>query len=201
VSQPTAIFVAGPNGAGKSTLTSGNLGFFSSFPLLDPDVLANPIQADSKNRHPLAAGREVLDQIEENLRNRCSFAVETTLSGKIYLQTMLDARGRGYKVSLIYVGTADVEINLQRVADRVALGGHGVPETDIRRRYNRSLNNLLVAVTRTDLTVLFDNSRPISEGLRGHSYDLVAVIEDGIAYWIDPTPTWAAPLRASFRRS
>ena len=99
--QPTGTFVAGPNGAGKNTLTAGNLDFFSLFPLLDPDVLAKPIQADNKNKHPLAAGREVLDQIEENLRNGSSFAVETTLSGKTYLQTMLDARRRGFKVALI----------------------------------------------------------------------------------------------------
>jgi len=195
--QPGVTFVAGPNGAGKSTLTSGNLDFFSLFPLLDPDALAKPIQADSKNKHPLAAGREVLDRIHENLRNGSSFAVETTLSGKLYLQTMLEARRIGFRVSLVYVGTANVEINVQRVADRVLLGGHGVPEEDIRRRYERSLSNLVIAVPRTDLTILFDNSRPIAEEISGNAYDLIGVIEGRATYWADPTPDWAAPLRTS----
>jgi predicted ABC-type ATPase len=155
VKRPSVTFVAGPNGAGKSTLTSGNLEFFSAFPLLDPDVLANTIQADAKNKSSLAAGRQVLQQIQNNLGNQRTFAVETTLSGKVYLQTMLDARRLGFRINLIYVGTADVSINLARVAKRVALNGHNVAEADIRRRYQRSLDNLLIAAPRSDLVIIF----------------------------------------------
>lgn len=195
---PAITFIAGPNGAGKSTLTSGNLDFFSTFPLLDPDALANAIQADNKSKNPLAAGREVLERIQENLKNRSTFAVETTLSGKVYLQTMLEARSLGFHVNLIYVGTSDVEIHLARVSQRVELHGHNVSETDIRRRYQRSLDNLLIAVPRADLVLLFDNSRPILEERGGSAYHLAAVIENGNAQWFEPIPTWAALLKASF---
>lgn len=193
---PSLTFIAGPNGAGKSTLTSGNLDFFSLFPLLDPDALANTIQADHKNKNPLAAGREVLDRIQENLEHRQTFAVETTLSGKTYLRTMLEARDMGFRVNLIYVCTADVSIHLARVAQRVELEGHGVPEPDIRRRYQRSLDNLLIAVPRADLALLFDNSRPVLENPEGRAYQLAAVIENGDPRWFDPIPVWAQPLKA-----
>ncbi len=195
---PSITFVAGPNGAGKSTLTSGNLDFFSAFPLLDPDALANTIQADNKNKNPLAAGREVLERIQENLKNGRTFAVETTLSGKLYLQTMLQARTLGFKVNLIYVGTSDVSIHLSRVAKRVVLKGHDVSEADIRRRYQRSLDNLLVAVPRVDLALIFDNSKPILENPGGSAYHLAAVIENGKADWFEPLPEWVLPLKASF---
>jgi predicted ABC-type ATPase len=41
---------------------------------------------------------------------------------------MVQARERGFDVALIYVGTIDPSINVVRVANRVALGGHDVPE-------------------------------------------------------------------------
>lgn len=180
-------------------MTSGNLDVFSAFPLLDPDALANAIQADNKNKNPVAAGREVLERIRDNIKNRRSFAVETTLSGKMYLQTMLDARSLGFHVNLIYVGTSDVSIHLARVAQRVELDGHNVAEPDIRRRYQRSLDNLLIAVPRADLALIFDNSKPIDQH-GGPAYHLAAVIENGRAEWFDPIPNWLLALKAHLQK-
>jgi predicted ABC-type ATPase len=55
---------------------------------------------------------------------------------------MLDAHRFGFEIVLVYIGTDNVEINLGRIRDRVLAGGHNVPETDVRRRYQRSLANL-----------------------------------------------------------
>jgi predicted ABC-type ATPase len=129
--------------------------------------------------------------VDEHLRNGQSFALETTLSGKNYLQRMLTARKMGFDIALVYVGTSDVEINLVRVARRVIGGGHNVPEADIRRRYERSLKNLVTAVHRADFSIVFDNSTE-----RG--YRKIVLIEHGECTWFDPVPAWAAPLKASF---
>jgi predicted ABC-type ATPase len=40
---------------------------------------------------------------------------------------MSQARARGYDVHLLFVTTEDPEINVQRVTNRVVLGGHDVP--------------------------------------------------------------------------
>lgn len=181
-------------------MTSGNLDVFSAFPLLDPDALANAIQADNKNKNPLAAGREVLERIRDNIKNGRSFAVETTLSGKMYLQTMLDARSLGFRINLIYVGTSDVSIHLARVAQRVELEGHNVLEADVRRRYQRSLDNLLIAVPRANLALIFDNSKPVLGQHDGPAYHLAAIIEDGRAEWSDPIPNWLLPLKAHLQK-
>ena len=71
---------------------------------------------------------------------------------------MLIARNMGFKIALIYIGTTSVEINVARVARRVIGGGHDVPEADIRRRYERSLANLVIAAPRADFMIVFDNS-------------------------------------------
>ncbi len=100
---------------------------------------------------------------------------------------MLDARDRGFDVGLIYVGTSNSDINVARVARRVRLGGHDVPEIDIRRRYERSLLNLPIAVARADMSIIFDNSSP-------GGYQLVAVFEHGTAQWFQEAPSWLAAL-------
>lgn len=133
---------------------------------------------------PIAAARQVLKAAKNHIRNKESFAVETTLSGQGYLQMMLDARASGFEIVLIYIGTERVEINLARIRDRVLGGGHDVPQEDVRRRYNRSFKNLLIAIGRADHTILFDNST--EEG-----YRLVAVLGPSGSQWFEPVPDWA----------
>jgi predicted ABC-type ATPase len=103
---------------------------------------------------------------------------------------MLDARERGFDVALIYVGTSDPSINVARVANRVALGGHDVPEVDIRRRYIRSLLNLPIAAARADVSVIFDNSND-------DGFQLLAVFDNRTATWFQEAPSWAAALVAA----
>jgi predicted ABC-type ATPase len=104
VSTPVFTLIAGANGAGKSTLTGGNPDFFNRSALLDPDTLTKPISSTS-TATPIAAGREVLRLAKEYLERGRSFSIETTLSGKNYLEMMLSARSRGFEILLVYIGT------------------------------------------------------------------------------------------------
>ena len=89
---------------------------------------------------------------------------------------MLLAREMGFNealvfnVALVYVGTSSVEINIARIARRVIGGGHNVPDADVRRRYERSLSNLVIAAHRADFLIVFDNSAD-------HGYQKVVVID------------------------
>lgn len=157
-------------------------------PLLDPDAIGKALQPTIPGTSAVAAARHVLIAAQKHIHNRESFAVETTLSGQGYLRMMIDARARGFEVVLVYIGTENVELNLARIRDRVLTGGHDVPETDVRRRYLRSFQNLASVFTRADHAILFDNST--EEG-----YRLVAVLEPSEGQWFPPTPAWAARLR------
>ena len=68
---------------------------------------------------------------------------ETTLSGRSYLKLIKQLRKEGWTVELIYLALPDVEMSRQRVAERVAHGGHNIPEAALYRRFPRSLKNLL----------------------------------------------------------
>jgi predicted ABC-type ATPase len=196
VSRPTLTIIAGANGAGKSTLTAGSPGTFGAIPLLDPDAFANTLRSNETGVSTIAAGKEVLRLAKEHLKRRESFAVETTLSGKNYLQMMRYARGidRGFEAVLIYIGTERVEINLARIAKRVRAGGHDVPEMDVRRRYLRSLQNLPAAAAIADRVLLFDNSDDLG-------YQPVGLLGRGLHQWFHPLPLWANEFQTRFSQT
>jgi predicted ABC-type ATPase len=191
VNQPRLTVIAGANGSGKTTLTRLNRIDFREFPLLDPDVIGKTLQATLPRTFPIAAARQVLSSARAHVRNGKNFAIETTLSGKNYLQMMLDARARRFEIELVYIGTENVEINLARIRNRVLRGGHNVPEQDVRRRYHRSLANLPLAIERVDRAILFDNSAE-------QAYRLVAVLSASINQQFPPIPDWAIPITGRF---
>jgi predicted ABC-type ATPase len=49
----------------------------------------------------------------------------------------------GYKIDLIYLALPSATIAIERVATRVKMGGHDIPEATITRRFQRSLHNLV----------------------------------------------------------
>ena len=71
------------------------------------------------------------------------FALETTLSGRAYAVRIRRWQARGYRVAIVYLRPPDVEYAVARVAQRVAEGGHDIPEAVIRRRFARSRANFL----------------------------------------------------------
>jgi predicted ABC-type ATPase len=100
------------------------------------------------------------------------------------MKTLRDARRAGYDVTLIYVGLDDVEQCLRRIRLRARLGGHDVPEIDVRRRFGRSIEALPDAIRLADRIVLYENSdeRP---------YRLIARIDSTGQVVSDAVPRWA----------
>ncbi len=155
--KPILTIIAGPNGSGKSTFTRSTSEALR-VPVIDPDLEARKLKPDNPEAAAVSAGKQAIKRARAYLDSGESFAVETTLSGNTYLRMMVEAKTRGWQVNLIYVGVDDVQTCIERVAQRVATGGHNVPQEDIRRRYTRSLANLLVALQQADSTSIFDNS-------------------------------------------
>lgn len=127
-------------------------------PIIDPDAEARKINPFAPESAAVAAGRQAIQLGRDYLKNKQSFAVETTLSGNTYINIMQRAKQEGYEINLIFVGIDDVNMNVKRVKERVVNGGHNVPEEDIRRRYGRAMENLPVALELADNTTIFDNS-------------------------------------------
>jgi predicted ABC-type ATPase len=144
VTEPLTVYVvAGPNGAGKTTFATEFLpDFVRCREFLNADLIAAGLSPFAPETQNFRAGRLLLTRFRELAEQRESFGFETTLSGRSHLVLLRDLRRRGYRVVLFFLWLCSAELALQRVATRKAQGGHGVPEADVRRRFQLGLRNL-----------------------------------------------------------
>jgi predicted ABC-type ATPase len=101
----------------------------------------------------------MLEEIELCANRGEDFGFETTLSGRTYLELIRHLRQRGYEVHLFFLWLPTVELAMSRILDRVSKGGHDVPESVVRRRFDRSIHNFFLRYRPIASTwLLFDNS-------------------------------------------
>jgi len=155
---PWLVVIAGPNGAGKSTFAARFLpALTTDLPFINVDDLARNMVPGTPTPD-MTAARAAVRRIEEFAARRQSFVIETTLSGREHLNRLRRLRNEGWKTMLIFLAIRSVQEALARVAQRVRAGGHDVPEHVIRRRFDRSLDNLVEAAETVDVTIIVDNS-------------------------------------------
>ena len=158
---PHVIIIAGPNGAGKSTiapyLLRDKLGV-SEF--VNADTIAQGLSAYSPEKAAIPAGRVMLDRINELAKNGENFAFETTLAAKSFVPKLEQFKNNGYEITLIFLWLANVQIAVERVAERVRQGGHNIPKATIERRYKRGLINFFSRYKNlADNWYFYDNSK------------------------------------------
>lgn len=94
----------------------------------------------------------------ELIARKASLTFETVMSSRDKVKFIQKARENGYRTYLYFIATDDPAININRVANRVIDGGHGVPEDKIVERYWRTLALLPEAIQSSNRAYLFDNS-------------------------------------------
>ena len=141
--KPTLCIIGGCNGAGKTTLARELLPRLGLMRFLNADEIARGLSPLDPNLTAFKAGRILLEEARSLLDRGENFAIESTLSGKTYLALLRAAKSKGYRVILHYILIGSATQAVGRVALRVKLGGHHVPEDDIRRRYDRSRKHFL----------------------------------------------------------
>jgi predicted ABC-type ATPase len=158
---PTFTLIGGCNGAGKTTFARHYLPAAGISRFLNADEIAKGLSPLDPTLSAVRAGRLLLEELKALMDRRESFALESTLSGRTYVRTLLTARSLGYKVVVHYLIIASPAQAVQRVAARVTTGGHHVPADDIARRFHRSRQHLLEDyLPLADEWKVWDNSEP-----------------------------------------
>lgn len=184
---PWLWLLAGPNGAGKSTFASHLSANIEE--VIGPDAIASELLPTAPEKAALEAGRQAIRRMRQLLRECQSFAVETTLSGRLHLQVAKRAKSAGWNVGLIYIGLGSPDLAIERVRQRKFAGGHSVPPADIRRRYERSLKNLAVVSKLVDFVLVLDNS-----SLRRAMKRVLEVRQGEVVFRQRRLPNWLRPV-------
>ncbi|WP_410950745.1 zeta toxin family protein [Pseudomonas sp. S1(2024)] len=181
--RPIAVFYAGTNGSGKSTLR----GLYSDPGIhmhIDPDSIARHLNPNHPRSMDVAAGKKAVEFFNLSIENLEPFTMETTLTGKSIIGRMQKAKDAGFTIELRYIGLESADLNVERVANRVAKGGHYIDEKVIRRRYDESRDNFTAASKIANRVAIWDNSSKVAK--------LCATLEKGVLEIDDsqPLPNW-----------
>lgn len=152
--------IAGCNGAGKTTASFNVLPqILNCKEFVNADEIAKGLSPFSPDSVAIQAGKLMLDRIETLLSENVSFAIETTLATRSYRNLVKRAKEKGYVVSLLFFWLESPEMACERVAKRVAEGGHNIPTDTIYRRYYLGLENLFnIFIPIVDEWGLYDNN-------------------------------------------
>jgi predicted ABC-type ATPase len=109
---------------------------------VNADAIAQGLSAFAPDEVALTAGRIMLARLKDLARRRLDFAFETTLAGRSHAVWLRELQEEGYAFHLIYLWLPGADFAVERVRNRIRLGGHSVPEETIRRRYVTGLRNM-----------------------------------------------------------
>jgi predicted ABC-type ATPase len=170
---PTLYLIAGPNGAGKTTFASRFLPEESGdLEFVNVDLIARGLSPFAPEAAAGAAGRIALTRVAGLIKERKTFAWETTLSGRTTKGWVEKARAAGYFIKLMFIWIQSLEASIDRIRRRVREGGHDVAVPDVRRRFLKTFRNFFNDFCPlADAWKLFDNSK---DSLR-----LIAVQKNG----------------------
>jgi predicted ABC-type ATPase len=203
-----AIYVlAGVNGAGKSSLGGAAIQA-SGAEFFNPDVIAARLReqqpglsAEQANGLAWTLGRRGL---EKALAEGLTYAFETTLGGRSIPRLLLAGARDGAQVHMWFAGLATPELHLQRIAARVAAGGHDIPEAKVRERFDASRSNLIKLLPHLASLRVYDNSLEADPraGKRPQPVLLLQMQAGRVASHapLRSVPAWAKPVLAAALR-
>lgn len=157
---PIIYIIAGCNGAGKTTAASEILpNYLDCKEFVNADSIAKGLSPFQPETVAVHAARIMLNRIKELISEKVTFAIETTLTTKSYVNLIRTAKKNKYKIVLFYFWINSPKLAIARIKDRVKKGGHDIPTEVVLRRYERSLDNLVnMFIPICDKWYITDNS-------------------------------------------
>jgi predicted ABC-type ATPase len=157
---PNLYIIGGANGSGKTTVAMRLLpDQLNCLEYINADEIARGLSPFNPNAVAQQAGRLMLERIKTLANSGLDFAFETTLAARSFNLFVKNCKSRGYTIILLYFWLRSPELAVERVAKRVASGGHSIPEDVIYRRYDRGRRNFRELYwPLCDRWIVYDNS-------------------------------------------
>jgi predicted ABC-type ATPase len=202
MAESTIYVFAGVNGSGKSSI----LGEFiraQGGEFFNPDAYTRGLMESRQGLSLKEAQSQAWsfgrDCVSKAINEGNRFAFETTLGGNTISRILLNAAQGGTKVSVYYIGLDSVELNIQRVAERVAGGGRDIDEDKIRKRWHGSRQNVIRLLPYLNELLVYDNSETVVPGASPKPKLLIRISEGILHGGFDALfneffPEWAQPI-------
>lgn len=157
--RPVLVVIAGSNGAGKSTFYDLYLRALG-LPFVNADHIAGTLHPEAPERFSYEAAAIAEVARRELVAKQVSFCMETVFSDPAgdKVRFLRATQAAGYTVALFLIRLSDPQLSIARVAQRVARGGHDVPDEKLTARFERTRRNAAEALTFVDLAAVIDNS-------------------------------------------
>lgn len=191
--------IAGVNGAGKSSILgswirAGGGDYFNPDEATRQLMKENPsLNLDQANSDAWKLGR---DQLAAAIAANTDYTFETTLGGNSICQLLLQAMDQGLDVNIGFCGLSSPELHIQRVSERVAKGGHDIPESKIRERWMGAIHNMCALIPGCKMVTVFDNSAEMVDGKPAPKNLFSMDAGKFIVFPVADMPDWAKPLVA-----
>ena len=190
--RPVFTLIAGINGAGKTSLyhmlkAEDNLG-----ERINIDEIVKSLGSWKDPDAQVKAGKIALKRVDQCITQGISFHMESTLPGMTVVRQIRKAKENGFAIRLYFIGVDDIETAIARVHKRMSMGGHGVSDDFIRKRFDRLLPNLRQIIPYSDFSVFYDNTvriRQIALFVGTHMIDCDRDIPLWFIDLIDDLPT------------
>jgi len=171
----------------------------------NPDEAAARIASRNPGISQQQANSEAWQQgkrlLQRAIKERRYFAFETTLGGNTIPKLLDDAISAGIEVRVWYVGLEGPELHIARVRARAIKGGHDIPESKIRERYNRSRLNLIRLMPGLTELLVYDNSTEAdpSTGAAPEPKLILHMVRGRVVECCDlgVAPEWTKPILAA----
>lgn len=192
------LVLAGVNGAGKSSLLGSMLEEDGAV-WYNPDSFTQALVAEgfALDDANALAWKHGVQLLREAVEAGSDYAFETTLGANTIPRMLKEACAEN-EVVVWFCGLESPELHIERVATRVAAGGHDIPEAKIRQRYDSSRSNLIGLIPVLSALHVYDNSQPAMGGEAEPR--LVLEMRGGTVFFpVEPddvaaTPAWAKPI-------
>ncbi len=132
------VIIAGANGSGKTTFARKFLDI-TKYEFLNADEIAKELNPEDPTKARIAAGKKVINSINQFILEEKNFVIESTLAGFFLEKHINNLKEANYQVNLTYVFLGSQQLCIERIKSRVRQGGHYVPDADVLRRFNRGL--------------------------------------------------------------
>jgi predicted ABC-type ATPase len=207
--RPELLVLAGVNGAGKSSVLGAVLRE-KGVDWFNPDTFSRELAARTSLTKEDADAEAWLygkARLEQAIRERTAYALETTLGGATIARLIAKAAAT-HDVFMLFCGLNSVEQHIARVRLRARHGGHDIPELRIRERWQKAHGNLIGLMPKLAWLQVFDNSADVAPGMPVPQPLLALEMKKGRVIYphstdrkaLVLTPDWTKPIvEAAFR--